>query len=130
MTRISPLGNQLGHDLAFLRPIPSSGTVASTGPSQQFTIPIVETSHTFKIPKKYHVTYAPGAEIVKEDDYYLVTWTDAEAMELEYSILPFPTMSFRAVNMFWILIIVLLVAPMVFLQVRKRLRKEPTYATV
>lgn len=83
-------------------------------PVEQTTIPIRDNRHSLYLPAKYHVTYAPGAEVTTvqkgSENLRKVTWSNREDMLVEYSRLPLPKMGIRAVNVFWAMIIAILLA--------------------
>jgi len=81
-------------------------------PLEETTIPIKNQKQSLYLPAKYHVTYAPDAlvQTVQEGGkkYKVVTWENREDMIVEYTVLPLPKMGIRAVNIFWIVIIIML----------------------
>jgi hypothetical protein len=93
-------------------------------PEERTTIPIKTTTTTFNLPKRYHVTYvAPDGDVKAEKEVNTVTWNVKDAYQVEYSLVPFPRLGFKAVNAFWILIIILFLINLVF-RLRKRARLE------
>ena len=93
-------------------------------PQEQTTIPIVEETTTFELDDRYHVTYAPETEVNKLSGNTVVQWgAQAEERTVEYSRLPFPRTGLRAVNVFWIAIILALLG--VFMISFLRQRKQP-----
>jgi len=81
-------------------------------PLEETTIPIKNQVQSLYLPAKYHVTYAPDAEVKTVEEggskYKVVTWENREDMVVEYSMLPLPKMGIRAVNIFWVVIIIVL----------------------
>jgi len=81
-------------------------------PLEETTIPIQSQKQSLYLPAKYHVTYAPGADVqfVEEqgNKYRVVSWQDREDMVVEYSVIPLPRMGIRAVNVFWVVMIIAL----------------------
>lgn len=79
-------------------------------PLEETTIPIKDQTQSLYLPSKYHVTYAPDAEVKEVNEggkkYKVVTWKNREDMVVEYTILPLPKMGIRAVNVFWIIVII------------------------
>ncbi len=91
-------------------------------PEERTTIPIKKSTTTFKLPKKYHVTYlSPDGVVSSENDATTVEWDVKDAYQVEYSVVPFPRLGFKAVNAFWILIIVLFMINLI-LRMRKKSR--------
>lgn len=91
-------------------------------PEERTTIPVRSTETVFHLPKKYHVTYlSPDGEVSSETDTTAVAWDIKEAYQVEYSVVPFPRTGIRAVNLFWILIIVLFLLNLI-LRLRKKSR--------
>ncbi len=95
-----------------------------TVPLEETTIPIKDQKQSLYLPNRYRVTYAPGAEVklVEEDGkkYRVVTWSNREDMTVEYTVIPLPKMGIRAVNVFWMVVILALLAATFF--IHKRLR--------
>jgi hypothetical protein len=93
-------------------------------PLEETTIPIKNQKQSLYIPSKYHITYAPDAEITSvkkgEKKYKVVSWENREDMVVEYTILPLPKMGIRAVNVFWVLIIIILLITTFFIHRRLR----------
>ena len=93
-------------------------------PLEETTIPIKTQKQQLYLPAKYHVTYAPDADVklVQEGGkkYRVVTWEDREDMVVEYSRLPLPKMGLRAVNVFWIVIILALLISTFFIHRKLR----------
>ncbi len=78
-------------------------------PEEETTIPIQSSSADFYLPKNYHITYAPNADVTAEDEYNVLSWTDdVSDYRFEYSRIPLPQMGMRGVNVFWMTIIVIL----------------------
>jgi hypothetical protein len=94
-------------------------------PVEETTIPIKDNEQTLYLPAKYHVTYAPDAEVTSvqqgAQQMRAVTWHNREEMVVEYSLLPLPKLGIRAVNIFWIVVIVMLLIS-TFL-IHRKLRK-------
>ncbi len=87
-------------------------------PTEETTIPIRHNTQKFLLPKRFSVTFAPGAEVSKSDDKRVVEWVNQEDMQLEYSIVPFPKLPIKGVNVFWAILIVLLVGLFIGTRVR------------
>jgi len=79
-------------------------------PLEETTIPIKSQTQNLYLPAKYRVTYAPDAKVKTSDDgrFRVVTWENREEMVVEYTRLPLPKMGIRAVNVFWIVVILTL----------------------
>jgi hypothetical protein len=94
-------------------------------PVEETTIPIKENLQMLYLPAKYHVTYAPQATVTLEQkggaEYRVVTWQNRDEMIVEYSLIPLPKLGIRAVNIFWAVIIVMLLIS-TFL-IHRKLRK-------
>ena len=91
-------------------------------PEERTTIPIKSASTTFKLPKRYHITYlrpAEGETQTSADGMSAVTWDEKTSYDVEYSVIPFPRLGFKAVNMFWILIIILFLINLFFRMKKK-----------
>jgi len=90
-------------------------------PVEQTTIPILNNDQRLHLPKKYHVTFAPEGTTKSDDSkgYRVVSWQNKQDMVVEYSLVPLPKMGIRAVNLFWLVIIITLIVT-VFLVSRKR----------
>ncbi|MBD3209376.1 hypothetical protein GF367_03070 [Candidatus Woesearchaeota archaeon] len=89
-------------------------------PEERTTIPISKATTTFNLPKRYHVTYlAPEGEVAAAKEVTSVTWKVKDSYAVEYSVVPFPRLGFKAVNVFWILIIILFLLNLFF-----RLKKK------
>ncbi len=99
-------------------------------PQEETTIPITHETTTFKLADGYHVTYAPGGAVSSASGNTVVQWdkTNQERV-VEYSWVPFPELGIRAVNVFWLIIIVALVAVFVLSvrRQRKRSRRPPRH---
>jgi len=91
-----------------------------TVPREDTTIPIQKSKTDFLLPKNYFVTYAPNAEVSKDGKYKIVTWADEDVMNLEYSVVPLPYTGIRAVNVFWIFLIVVFLGILVWRLVKNR----------
>ncbi len=95
-----------------------------TVPIEETTIPIKNNVHTLFLPSSDHVTYAPDAKVsVVEKDgksYRAVKWVNRRDMIVEFSKLPLPKMGIKAVNIFWTIVILALLA-ITFL-IHRRLR--------
>jgi len=93
-------------------------------PLEETTIPIKSQKQSLYLPSKYHVTYAPDAEVkvVPEGGtkYRVVTWENREEMIVEYTLLPLPKLGIRAVNVFWIVLIIILLISTFFIHRRLR----------
>ena len=89
-------------------------------PQEKTTITIKDKKTTFTLPKRYHVTYAPGAEIESMDNARVITWFDTSDLDFEYSYLPLPRLGVRMVNVFWIVLICLSLIYLVFRYIRSR----------
>jgi len=93
-------------------------------PLEETTIPIKTQKQQLYLPLKYHVTYAPGAivQVVSEGGkkYRVVTWDNREDMVVEYSRIPLPKMGIRAVNVFWVVIILALLISTFFIHRKLR----------
>jgi len=91
-------------------------------PLEETTIPIKTQRQNLYLPTKYHVTYAPDAVVqLKQENgkkYRVVTWENREDMVVEYTILPLPKMGIRAVNVFWVVIIIVLLISTFFIHRR------------
>lgn len=87
-------------------------------PQERTTIPIKQYESTVVLSKANHFTYAPGAQIQTSENGREATWDEQTAIDFEYSIIPIPKLGFKAVNLFWIIIMLLLVVQL-FLKVRK-----------
>ncbi len=94
-------------------------------PIEETTIPIKDNKQSLYLPAKYHVTYAPDAKVTTvqqgSEKFRVVTWENREDMIVEYSVLPLPKMGIRAVNVFWIVVIIILLVSTFF--IHKKLRK-------
>lgn len=87
-------------------------------PQERTTIPIKQYESTVVLSKLNHFTYAPGAEIETTDVGREATWDEQTTVDFEFSVIPLPKLGFKAVNLFWIVIMVILVIQL-FLKVRK-----------
>jgi len=100
-------------------------------PIEETTISIKNRRLLFMLPPKYWITNAEGAvvNLVKENDqkYRMAEWdfddASTDQVEFEYSIIPFPKTPYKAVNIFWILVIVAVLVLSVFLQLIFRTKK-------
>lgn len=88
-------------------------------PEEKTTIPIRSAETEFILPDKYHVTYAPEAEI-EDGDEQLIRWESASNLKFEYSYIPMPKLGFPMVNFFWIFLILLLLGVFIFRVLRSR----------
>lgn len=100
-------------------------------PAEETTIPIRKSSTQFVFPSNFHVTYAPETKVEKEDGNVVVSWSDTGDditgnVVIEYSRLPFPRIGVKAVNIFWSIVILLLVIVFIrgVIRSRKRLVEE------
>lgn len=94
-----------------------------TLPREETTIAIRRERTEFRLADNFHVTYAPGSEVSKLSGFSVVNWDDADdARVIEFSRLPFPRVGVRAVNVFWIMIIIVLIGVLVM---SSRGRKGP-----
>ncbi len=93
-------------------------------PLEETTIPIENQKQSLYIPAKYHVTYAPDAVVSTVEEggqkYRVVQWENNEDMVVEYSLLPLPKLGIRSVNIFWIMLIVVLLASTFFIHRKLR----------
>ncbi|MCA9477942.1 MAG: hypothetical protein KC535_02230 [Nanoarchaeota archaeon] len=87
-------------------------------PEERTTIPIKKFESTVILPKRDHFTYAPDAEVSSTEKGREATWSEQSAIDFEYSIIPLPKLGFKAVNLFWIVIMVVLVVQL-FVKMRK-----------
>lgn len=95
-------------------------------PQEDTTIPIVNEETQFYLKKSYHVTYAPGSAVSKISGNTVVTWENTDDTRVvEYSRIPLPKTGIRAVNVFWIVIIIALMAVLAT-SIMKQKRK-PSY---
>lgn len=93
-------------------------------PREQTTVPIVNEQTRFILEDDYYVTYAPDTEVNQITGNSVVEWgSDTDQRVVEYSRIPFPRTGLRAVNVFWIAIILALLA--VFMLGFLRQRSEP-----
>lgn len=90
-------------------------------PEERTTIPVEESTTVFELPKRYHITYLSpqGGDIESTKDFSKVTWDEKAAYNVEYSVVPFPRLGFKAVNTFWILIIILFLVNLFFRMKKK-----------
>lgn len=91
-------------------------------PEEKTTIPIKNFESTVILSKSNHFTYAPDALIETTSRGREAVWESPEVIDFEYSIIPIPKLGFKAVNLFWIIIMCILVIQL-FLKVR-RLRRS------
>jgi len=93
-------------------------------PLEETTIPIKSQRQSLYLPSKYHVTYAPEAvvKLVQEGGtkYRVVTWENREEMIVEYTRLPLPKLGIRAVNVFWVMVIIVLLISTFFIHRKLR----------
>lgn len=95
-------------------------------PTEKTTIDIKNKETEFFLPKRYHVTYAPEAEVEALDGARVIKWaSSADALSFEYSVLPLPSLGVRMVNVFWIFLISISLLYL-FYRFRKA-RKSSTY---
>ncbi len=81
-------------------------------PREETTIPIVNENTEFYLDRRYSVTYAPDGTVSSgtPTGNTVVSWDrNSDNRVVEYSRIPLPTIGVRAVNVFWIIIIMLLV---------------------
>jgi hypothetical protein len=83
-------------------------------PEEKTTIPIRNSKTDFILPKKYSVTYAPDAKLELKDNQKIVSWDSTSNLKFEYSVIPLPSFGFRMVNIFWFLVIVVLLIIFIF----------------
>lgn len=102
-------------------------------PREDTTIPIVNENTQFLLDRRYSVTYAPEGVVssATPTGNTVVSWDrNSNNRIVEYSRIPLPTIGVRAVNVFWIVIIVLLVAVFALSLNRSRSRgSRPTQHT-
>ncbi len=93
-------------------------------PLEETTIPIENQKQSLYIPAKYHITYAPDAIVRTVEEggqkYRVVEWENMEDMVVEYSVLPLPKLGIRSVNIFWIMVIIILLASTFFIHRKLR----------
>jgi hypothetical protein len=77
-------------------------------PEEKTTIPIRSSKTEFFLPKKYSITYAPEGKVEIRDDKKIISWDTISNLNFEYSIIPMPKTGVPMVNIFWIIVIVLL----------------------
>ena len=78
-------------------------------PREQTTVPIINEETKFFLEDKYRVTYAPNTQINRVSGMNVIEWgPNAQERVVEYSRIPFPQTGMRAVNVFWIAIIIAL----------------------
>lgn len=94
-------------------------------PDEKTTIPVKNSKTSFLLPKQFHVTYAPDAEIESLDEHTSVSWDSVSSYNLEYSLVPFPRTGIPAVNIFWVIIISLFLIHL-FIRMRKKARLVAT----
>lgn len=87
-------------------------------PEEKTTIPIRDSSVKIVLPKAYHFTYAPDADISTTDEGRVASWLNAKEIQFEYSVVPLPKLGFRAVNAFWIILMLIFLVQL-FLKFRK-----------
>ncbi len=90
-------------------------------PNEKTTIKIKSQQTEFLLPKRYHVTFAPDAEIKSEEGARVIEWKDTDKLSFEYSFIPLPRMGVPMVNVFWIFLISISVIYLVvrFVKARK-----------
>ncbi|RMF05781.1 hypothetical protein D6764_03925 [Candidatus Woesearchaeota archaeon] len=88
-------------------------------PIEETTIPRQSEVVRFHIPEKYKVTFAPNATVSKQEGQRVIEWKNANLLEFEYSPLPLPKLGIRAVNLFWAVLIALLLAMFIILLKRR-----------
>lgn len=89
-------------------------------PEEKTTIPVKASSTTFTLPKRYHVTYySPEGEVSSEKAGKTLSWDVKDVYYVEYSIVPFPRLGIKAVNVFWSLIILLFLVNLFFRMKKK-----------
>lgn len=94
-------------------------------PQEDTTIPIVNEDTVFELASGYHVTYAPSGEVSKLSGLTVVEWDNSQREKvIEYSRLPLPRTGMRAVNVFWIVVILALIAVFI-LSLRKTRGGKP-----
>lgn len=89
-------------------------------PQEKTTISVRQSETEFIIPKRYFVTFAPDAEVESSGENKVIRWEDDSNLQFEYSIVPMPRMGFPAVNLFWALVICLLLTIFIIRIVRNR----------
>jgi hypothetical protein len=78
-------------------------------PVETTTVRVNQGKMVILIPKKYHVTYAPKADVSKDDLYTIVSWDNPDYdVMIEYSSLPLPRMPFKSSTLFWFIVIIFL----------------------
>ncbi len=87
-------------------------------PEERTTIPIKNFQSTVILSKSNHFTYAPDADVESTDRGREAIWESPTVIDFEYSVIPIPKLGFKAVNLFWIVIMFILVIQL-FLKVRK-----------
>ncbi|MBN1275281.1 hypothetical protein JXA12_03235 [Candidatus Woesearchaeota archaeon] len=91
-------------------------------PEERTTIPIRSAATTFNLPKRYHITYfSPDGDVEAGKEVNSVSWDVKGAYHVEYSVVPFPRLGFKAVNAFWVLIILLFLLNL-FFRMKKKAR--------
>jgi len=94
-------------------------------PVEETTIPIKNNKQSLYLPAKYHVTYAPDATVSEVNQgsskFRVISWENREDMIVEYTILPLPKTGIRAVNVFWVVVIIMLLVSTFF--IHRKLRK-------
>ncbi len=89
-------------------------------PQEKTTINIKNQKTSFLLPKRFHVTFAPDAEVTTEDGARVLTWFNTPNLDFEYSYLPLPRVGVRMVNVFWVLLIAISLVYLVVRFVRAR----------
>ena len=91
-------------------------------PREDTTIPIQNEHTEFVLDGRYSVTYAPQGAVSSATGNTVVSWDkDTDSRVVEYSRIPLPAIGVRAVNVFWLLIIAMLVG--VFVMSLRRSKK-------
>lgn len=104
-------------------------------PREDTTIPIQASAQTVKLDGSYHVTYAPDTAVSELSGNTVVSWNgQQDGQVIEYSSLPLPririgSVAFRAVNVFWSVIIICLLGLFAFsIRRQQRIREEAELA--
>jgi hypothetical protein len=99
-------------------------------PQEDTTIPIKNAEQTVILEGNYHVTYAPDTAVTKMSGNAVVSWAGQnEGQVIEYSSLPLPrirlgSLTLRAVNVFWGVVIIALLGLFAFSVKRDRDRRR------
>ena len=83
-------------------------------PLSSSTIPISHENVRYEFSNSLHVTYAPDSNVGGNQDYNFVEFSSPKEVEFEISRIPFPQLGFKIANMFWGIIILLLIIAVVF----------------